>query len=34
MYGEAYVKLLKEQKLKIAKIFVYILTRDYNNSKT
>jgi hypothetical protein len=27
-------KWLKEQKLVIAKILTYILTRDYNNSKT
>jgi len=27
MYGEVYIRLLKEQKLVIAKIFGYILTR-------
>ena len=28
------IKSRKKQKLVIVKIFVYILTRDYNNSKT
>ena len=31
--GKVYMKLLKEQKLVITKIFVYILKRYYNNSK-
>jgi len=35
MYREVNIKLLKKQKkLIILKIFAYILTRDYNNSKT
>jgi len=34
IYREVHTKLLKEQKLVITKIFAYISTRDYNNSKT
>ena len=34
LYEEVNIKLLEEQKLVIAKIFAYILTRDYSNSKT
>jgi hypothetical protein len=33
MHGKVFIKLIKEQKKVIAKIFAYILARYYNNSK-
>jgi len=33
MHGKVYIELLKEQKTAIAKVFAYILTRDYKIQK-